>query len=199
MLHSFTNTAWHSATLSFDRGGLGPSRSSDLRVAAYPGSVSAAAPNLIDVLSPSLCFLPLLLMEPSAMEVSYSLPMGSSLPEHLHPQPLLIRLRQASVVETRESHLQTEIHAVTRHLRAQHSLPAPDDFSEAAQCTRARIRSYGFSFSIAAFSTLPTWYNHARIHPALSLTMVKIRIDQPVSPVRTLYPKCSTLPGSTSP
>ncbi len=83
-LHSFTDAAWHTATLPFDRGGLGLTRATDLRVAAYLGSVFAASPELIDVMTPSSRFLSTYLMEPAVLDVSSSLPMGSTLPDPLH-------------------------------------------------------------------------------------------------------------------
>ena len=63
------------------------------------------------------------------------------------------------------SFLKTQIAQRIGIYRVQHSLPAPNDLSEAAQYTRARIRSCSTSFSIVMFSTLPTRYIHARVQP----------------------------------
>ncbi len=136
-------------------------------------------------------------MEPAILDLSTSLPMGSTLPDPLQPEPLLARLKQASATQSHDSSLQTDVHAAVQQIQAQHSLPAPDDLSHAARCTRARIRSCSMSSSSATFTTLPTRYNHARIHPTLWLTMVDIRIGHPLFPGHTFCPKCATRPGAT--
>ncbi len=84
-----------------------------------------------------------------------------------------------------------------QHLRTHGSIPPPSDASESAQCTRARLRSCSTFFSSIPFTTLPTRFNHVRVHPALWLTMVDIRLGQPLYSDTTYCPQCATRPGPT--
>ena len=63
---------------------MGLTRATDLLVATSLGSVFTAAPELVDVMTPSSRFLSTYLMEPAVLDVSSSLPMGSTLPDPLH-------------------------------------------------------------------------------------------------------------------
>ena len=74
------------------------------------------------------------------------------------------------VAESHKERLQTEFHAAIQHLRVQGSIPPPSDASEMAQCTIARLRSCSTTFSSTPVTTLPTGFNHARVHPVLWLT-----------------------------
>ncbi len=105
VLHAFTDAAWYTATLPFDRGGPGLTRATDLRVAAYLGFVAAAAPELCAVMAASPRFLSAYLLKPSVAELCSGLPMGSQPPEHPRAGSPLDRLRRAHTIESLEEHV----------------------------------------------------------------------------------------------
>ena len=93
-------------------------------------------------------------------------------------------------------HLKTMAGNVTEFLSLR--LYSLSDISETAQCTRARICPWSTHILFNLPFLHSTYhFNHARVHPVLRLTVVDIRLGQPLFSGHTACLQCATRRGPT--